>query len=537
MKTLLKTKLLILLFVFPSVVALLRPGYFPMHDDTQGIRVLQMRKCIRDFQIPCRWVPDMGFGYGYPQFNYYSPLPYYLMQIPVLLGSPILSAVKLGFLVSLAASFYSMYLLGTHIWGKKGGLVSALFYTYAPYRAVDVYARGAMSESWAFVFMPLIFLFTLKKSVLPLALSVAGLLLTHNISTVMFLPFYAASILLFLLLQKINAREIKNIFLAGLWGFSLAAFFVLPAFWERSYVHVNSIIQGYFNYLAHFVGIKQLFLSSSWGYGASSLGELDGMSLSVGILHWSFPVFVLALLFYLRKIKDFWVSLFLAALAFLALFLIHPRSQFIWDNIDIFAYIQFPWRFLGISIFFLALAAGSVAKAVRGYNFGLPIFLFLVLLLVYGSFFKPQRYIDISDEEKFSGASWREQQTSSILDYLPIGATHPPTTAASATPEILGDGRVVEGKTGTDWQIWVVETTNPSQLRLQLFDFPVWTAKIDGRKTATESSGELGLVTLSLPAGTQRVEVQLTNTPLRTISNIISLLGILLIPVYFFKLR
>jgi hypothetical protein len=35
--------------------------------------------------------------------------------------------------------------------------MSSVFYVWAPYRALDVYVRGAMNESWAFVWFPLIF--------------------------------------------------------------------------------------------------------------------------------------------------------------------------------------------------------------------------------------------------------------------------------------------------------------------------------------------------------------------------------------------
>lgn len=48
---------------------LLKPGYFSMHDDMQAFRILQLDKCVADGQWPCRWVPDGGFGYGYPLFN------------------------------------------------------------------------------------------------------------------------------------------------------------------------------------------------------------------------------------------------------------------------------------------------------------------------------------------------------------------------------------------------------------------------------------------------------------------------------------
>ncbi|MGB6881820.1 MAG: hypothetical protein WBD86_00765, partial [Microgenomates group bacterium] len=50
-------------------------GYFNMHDDLQMMRQLEMEKCFKDFQIPCRWVPDMGYGFGFPLFNFYPPLP------------------------------------------------------------------------------------------------------------------------------------------------------------------------------------------------------------------------------------------------------------------------------------------------------------------------------------------------------------------------------------------------------------------------------------------------------------------------------
>src|SRR3989339_111044 len=67
---------LIFIFSLLAVRTLLLPGYFPMHDDLQMMRQLQMEKCFVDGQIPCRWVPDMGYGLGYPLFNFYPPLPY-----------------------------------------------------------------------------------------------------------------------------------------------------------------------------------------------------------------------------------------------------------------------------------------------------------------------------------------------------------------------------------------------------------------------------------------------------------------------------
>lgn len=72
--------LLMLLSLF-IVWPLLLPGYFSHHDDLQVMRIFEMRKCFQDLQIPCRWVPDMGYGNGFPLFNFYGVFPYYLGAI------------------------------------------------------------------------------------------------------------------------------------------------------------------------------------------------------------------------------------------------------------------------------------------------------------------------------------------------------------------------------------------------------------------------------------------------------------------------
>src|SRR3990167_1872112 len=70
-------------------------GFFPMHDDTQVARVFEMGKALRDGMFPVRWVPDLGYGYGYPIFNFYAPLSYYFGGFLTLLGFDALLATKI----------------------------------------------------------------------------------------------------------------------------------------------------------------------------------------------------------------------------------------------------------------------------------------------------------------------------------------------------------------------------------------------------------------------------------------------------------
>ena len=109
-----KTKLLIFLVLIFGVLAsrdLFRSGYFIMHDDLQMMRQLEMEKCFLDGQIPCRWVPDMGYGFGYPLFNFYPPFPYMLGEIFRVLGFAFTTTIRLTFALSIIASGIIMFLL------------------------------------------------------------------------------------------------------------------------------------------------------------------------------------------------------------------------------------------------------------------------------------------------------------------------------------------------------------------------------------------------------------------------------------------
>ena len=150
--------ILALLLSIPAVKEIWRPGYYPMHDDLQLMRLLQIDKCTKDRQFPCRWVPDMGYGYGYPLFNFYPPMPYYLGELFRLLGLSFISTAKVIFTLSFLTSAAGMYFLGQKFWGRIGGLLSSVFYVYAPYHATDLYVRGAVNESWAMAWYPFVFL-------------------------------------------------------------------------------------------------------------------------------------------------------------------------------------------------------------------------------------------------------------------------------------------------------------------------------------------------------------------------------------------
>jgi len=537
----------LILLSLPVFWRLLIPGHLPIHDDLQVGRLYQMDLCWRDGQIPCRWVPDMGYGYGYPLFNYYPPLPYYLGEIFHLLGFSFINSVKILFILALFFSGFFAYLLGKELWGKYGGWVVSAFYLYAPYHAVDVYVRGAMNEFWGLVFFPALFwaVYQLIKKenkvfVFWLAFFLGLIFLSHNLMAFFIIPALGLWALFLIWYLKKRLKIIGWLIAGGLWGLCLSAFFTLPVFFEQKFVHVETMFIGYFNYLAHFADIYQLFFSRFWGYGASVWGPQDGMSFAIGQLQWlaGFTALLIFAWFWLRKKqKEVWLVTFLFVFFLGTAFLTHQRSSFLWSAIPVLAKMQFPWRFVGLSTFFVTLLSGSFFLLIKNPKKAFPLSLFLILAVIVlnFNFFRPEKILKITDEQKlFSAQGWYKLQTDTIFDYLPIYASKPPGSSAPEKPYFVKSegGQIKNFQKGTDWQKFEVDLPLESLIQLPLYDFPVWQVLVNGQPVSINHQNELGLVTIKLREGHYQIEAKLKDTPIRIIGNYLSLAGWLGVLLY-----
>ncbi len=541
--------ILLIVAVIPSFSSLIRPGFFSMHDDLQAFRIYEMDKCFSDWQIPCRWVPDAGYQYGYPQFNYYPPLPYYVGEILHKVGFQYIDSVKILFALGFLLSALAMFLLVSELFGNFPGFVSAIVYTYVPYKAVDVYVRGALSEFWALIFYPLVFwavyklIKTLKaRYIALLGISLGCLLTTHLLMSLIFtLPAVVWTV--FWLIREKKFGKILKVILGVILGVGLAAFFILPVIFEGQYAHTETMTMGYFGYLQHFVNIFKLFFSGEWGYGSSGFPN-EKLNLSTGIVQWVFALVTIGLsAFYIyrkktgEKVRNFSrLALVLGALELLTLFMIHVRSSFIWKLLPFLAWLQFPWRFLTISIFLLAILAGLGIYLIPKFKIAIGVAVMAVAFLLNYSYFMPKDWKDITDVDKFSGESWEKQLTISIFDYLPIYAKLPPVIKAPDTPEILeGEAAFTEYKKGSDYQWGIVNAKEEVLIRLPLFDFPGMKVTVDNQKVNhwhDDCRGQefcLGLITLKVPGGEHKIRVELMDTPVRRIGNYLSILSFLTI--------
>lgn len=533
----------IMLFLLFAVIGfytykpLLENGFFAVHDNVQVERVYEMAQALKDGQFPVRMVRDLGYGYGYPVFNFYAPLPYYFGGAINALGIDEVTATKLMFLAGIIASFVFMYALTSRIWGKYGALVASVLFAYSPFHALDIYVRGAAGEFWAYAILPLVFLSIFrifqsdaKKWVLIGGLSLSGVILSHNLTAFMLVPFIAMFAAILILHSNRKKILIFNIFCLMLLSALLSAFYWLPALWEMGYSNVTSQIGAGADFHKHFINLSQIW-DFPWGFGGSA-GVESGISYKIGkmnIVLWIFGVLFFAVKF--REIKSrpvFWLSVFGLILS---AYLTTRYSVWIWELLTPMSFLQFPWRFLVFSVFFSCLLAGSFALVLNRYkNAGKIISFILIAAVIYyqAKYFNPQYYI--KPGFSYTGRAHLNWSASKISDeYLPKNFITP-KTENEIIKTVTADNtvRVKQQINSSTKRVYQVEADSPVKITLPVAGFPGWKIQVDGQLIDTTTNQFPVFV---VAKGKHLISAEFVNTPVRSGGNLLTLLGILFIGV------
>lgn len=504
---------------------LLKPGLWSSQDDMHLFRLQQFHQCLVDGQIPCRFIRDGGFGYGYPLFNYYSPLVYIIAEIFHLFGLSLVNSLKLTFIFSNFLAPLGMYLLVAKIWGKSAGLLSATLFLFAPYRAVDFYVRGALAEFTALNLLPLFFWSYLQSNPYLTIFISAIFLLSHNLYPILTVPL--------LILWLAHQKKLKKILLF-LFSFMLSSFSLLPSLLEKNLVTVSSMTQAYFDYRAHFVTLKQLFFDRSWGFGASLWGPKDDMSFQIGLIHYLLPAILLLLLFIRRLHQRLSLLVFFSFfLAFFLIFLTHNRSTFIWQLFPPLSYLQFPWRLLGFVVFLLSLISGPLLNLnFSGFKKHISLFIFMVATTTLNfSYFKEDIwYPQNNDSYYLRSEEIIRQSAAGLQDYWPkSGATYPRQPAPDK-PYSNQKIKIISYTKTSNSQIAEIETDQTEAIiTFPLVYFPNWSASLDHQPIKIKIEPTLGLIQIPITSGYHHLYLEFHPTPIRTFANLLSVFSLLLL--------
>jgi len=272
--------------------------------------------------------------------------------------------------------------------------------------------------------------------------------------------------------------------------------------------------------------------SSPWGYGGSTGGCVDGISFMVGKI--SLLLAATGLITLLRRKQTRWGGILFGTGIIISIFLCMQLSVYVWDLLRPMAFFQYPWRFLLMVSFFLALLCGAITVAFKKVNQKYLIIVTAIIIMsviiFQGRYFIPQKINPVTSDY-YTNQKMLTFTTSKISDeYLPKDFLKPQNFSQvpkSPFSLIDGAGVITDIKNNTTQKSAQVAFVTSGKLYIANAPFPAWHVFLDAKEIpyATLKNGFL----IGIPKGNYLVTVVFRPTRIELISGILSLAGLLIL--------
>lgn len=541
------------------------------HDfDFHLLSWLEAASQFRHGTLNPHWAFAPAFNAGEPRFVFYPPLSWTLGALLTML-LPISVVPAIFTLLVLTAAGFAMYRLAAHFTSPNAALVAATLYIANPYMLFNAFERTAYAELLAAVWLPLLFLAALHKrpSIQGIALPVALLWLTNAPAAVM--GCYTLALIIFIRLftrsnpgapgpdsrTRISASSLQLAITttAGTAvGLALAAFYLIPAAYERRFVQIamaiipnmrfqDNFLFGHTSDAPHNVVLQTASLL------AVTLLTLTFASLTAALLRTRSNSVILSEAQSTQS-KDLHETetvstspalstsnllLVCLILTLCIAFLLIPLSTPLWNHLPELAFLQFPWRLLSILAVVLALA---VAALLRTTSFNPAITATSALLLVSVFTFPAiktfRQGCEVKDLPATQAQAFAQHQGVEATDeYTPTDAdndvlraddppfwlsTDPAAFAPGTTPNPAATDPNFSAPTPAKHppaqapMHLTLNAPGPEALILNLRDYPAWqiTRRSEGMQVTNVKHAlqrDDGLLAIELPQGQSTIDI------------------------------
>ena len=557
------TKIIIAsIFLIVGISAVV-PFYFSRYDESPGgarVRRLilthdlwmhlhtmeQFDNVLRSGVIYPRWVADINHGYGILTLIYYPPGFFYLTSaVNAVVGDWINTLFVISAL-ALVASGLALYLLARTFYGTLASTIAAVFYMIMPTHMSDLYWRGGLPQFVGYVFPPLVIYFAYRLGREGKPAQYAGLalfyglhLLTHLPVSLMFtyaLAFYAAVWVIKERDWRIGARLGGGMAL----GLLLSAVYWLPAALETKYAY--EFATDLFPYHRSYITLLPI---------PDELGFHDFfVVLNIVFVLSTLVVVVVTVSFrFIRRLdqaSDFavreWTPLSMwVVMAIATTFMCTSFSILVSKLLPKIQVAVPAWRWLALAGMFAALLVAAAIEAFRRPVVGLRANMLwacraaIVLVIAINVVFS----IGWTIVRPLSNPTYNPTSTSSVVEssWTPKASTHPQELPDSALVQVEPEGGAFEV---TRWlpqdREVQVKVDTPSLVRLKTYNFPGWTAKLDGKEVPMQSDKD-GIQQVEVPPGIHRIQASFRNTPPRVAGSVLSIIAMVLMAGMFIQDR
>jgi hypothetical protein len=546
---------------------------------------------LRSGEVYPRWEADTNRGFGAPTTSYYPPGVYYVTALGYLLTGDWTAALLIAQWLMMAASGLALYGYARRLMSRAAALVAMAAYVLGPYHLLDQYQRGAIAELLGFVWMPLLLMagerligkskVKSKKAkeegseggspaergskvlgltmelrwVVVLGVSYGLFVWSHPPTAYQFSLGYVVGMGVLALLRR-DAGGLFKIALGVLLGVALAAAYIIPAVVEQDLIHKDYILTSW-PYHNTYVFVHDIFnarnfvdfyrrINALWAFGLASTILCGAALLGAGDNSKTRPMNEAARGF--RRLFAFFerdgaVSaalkqnvLMWMVMGLFVSFMMHKISRPIGQHIPKIEIGIFTWRMLGISALVAALLAGACWQAAsvalqRQQKKALIVFAGLsLMILIGGAAFSllsvclpaKQASVFVPEVEHLNNAT------------LPATAPGDPEEMPDDVPpaELAEEnGMVTVEEWKPEHRAVRVELTERDQLWIRAFNFPGWTATVDGEPAKIITGEDLGDIQINLEAGAHEVRVDFLDTPVRRNSERVTLIAFALVIV------
>lgn len=541
---------LIFIFLLFVMICLVIP-----HGDDYNFHCGRIQNMAHEFRIkglgavPIRMYTEALNGYGYANPLFYGDVFLYFPAILSALGLSVVTSYKIMCLLIMTAAFLSMLYCSYRITRSVNtALFTAGIYSFGPYFATDLIVRSAIGESLAFIFIPLAFLglhsilYNYDKDStewLWLPIGMAGLILSHVISTVLF-----AIVILVICCVKIKAiftdsKKLLRLTVSVFIVIALSSFFVLPMLEQMKFQKLavtSADTYSVSNFVNRKVPYLGLFIPHGWlGWMHDALGIDFGaeyVSWYPAMLGYALIICLLLRIKNQKKLSGYggdgyligFVLTLVLCMPFVPLSYLKPALGF----------IQFIWRFYIVAafcmtIYFMKLYQKlDIVKASRFILVGMCAVFILTVVSTYASDFE-SKYIKRESPEKYNADDIGSGE------YLPAGTDLDRTLQRGMTvmtnyDDFDADVRRNNGIT----TVRVRDNTHDdSKIEAPLIMYKGYLARSgSGDRQFEVSKSENGLVSVDIGGYNGSINIIYAGTAIQKISWIISVISFALLIIY-----
>lgn len=297
------------------------------------------------------WGSRFAFGWGLPVHIFYPPLSFALGALCLLLAGPYFAPILFCWAVLTFGAYAAYRFFKLLKLNESSAILGGIVYLVSPYFGLDLYERNAFAEVMAAAIFPLVLYSYVrmqrdKVSPLYLSLTLAVMLLTN-------IPGTAIAVAVLTILTLADSLRERNLILiartalAGAIALLLSAFYLLPVLSQRGMIKLRLVATGGQDPVNNFelLAGRPLFVHDFFSYLALISAILTLLLIIAIAITWKSNLLPMR-------------TSFIVVAAF-SIVMMLPITKWFYAHMPGMKYINFPWRFLFVVSFLIALFAAQ----------------------------------------------------------------------------------------------------------------------------------------------------------------------------------